>query len=252
MSQSRVKLFIATPCYGGVVTVEYMRSVIGLLGTLGNQRIPNNLALLSNDSLVTRARNKLVARFLEDKEATHMMFIDSDIGFDPQTVLRLLAHDRDVVAGVYPKRGYDWNRMLVAVERGERDIRAAALDYAVNLASREVEGKHKAIVENGLLMANEAATGFLMIKRSVFQRMIEAMPELEYVSDEPEYPDRMHSFFDTMHDRETGRYLSEDYAFCRRWRDIGGDIWVDPAIRLDHVGRAVFEGDIASVLQPNK
>lgn len=250
------KLFIATPCYGGMLTEAYFRSVVRLLTFCNQHGIPVAFGTIANESLVTRARNVLVAYFLHSN-FTKLMFIDADIEFQVEDVIKLMAYDKEVVVGAYPKKGVNWQRikssMLNKPEENFNDKQIAAFgsDYAINFKFLNRETKQIAI-ENGLVRLHDGATGFMMIKRSAIDKMIEAYPDLKYNNDlntPPELNPHFYAFFDTMIDPKDKRYLSEDYCFSRRWQELGGEIWLDPSISLNHYGSFNFQGNPQQIIQ---
>ena len=223
-------IFFATPCYGGQITDQYFLSVFRLTQELIKYNVNFRITTLRNESLVPRARNILNAMFLEAKECTHLMFIDADIEFEPESVIRMLAMDKDLITGAYPKK-------------------TLPVDYAINLKFADKE-KTQVKVDMGAVEVLDASTGFWLMKREVVERMIEAYPELFYLNDssiDPKFNQYCYSFFDTIHDPDDNRYLSEDYTFCRRWQKIGGQIWLDPNTKLNHVGSYTFEGDVNKI-----
>lgn len=250
------KLFIATPCYGGMLTEAYFRSVIRLLTFCNQHGIPVAFGTIANESLVTRARNVLVAYFL-NSNFTKLMFIDADIEFQVEDVIKLLAYDKEVVVGAYPKKGVNWQRIKNSLKANEgeeyndKQIAAFGSDYAINFKFLNRETKQIAI-ENGLVRLHDGATGFMMIKRSAIDKMIEAYPDLKYNNDlntPPELNPHFYAFFDTMIDPKDKRYLSEDYCFSRRWQELGGEIWLDPSISLNHYGSFNFQGNPRQIIQ---
>ena len=249
------KIFIATPCYGGQLTEAYFRSTIRLLTFCNQHQIPIAFGTIANESLVTRARNVLVAYFLQS-DFTRLMFIDADIEFQVEDVIKLIAHNKEVAVGAYPKKGVNWQRIRESVKQTEQpyDDKAIASfgsDYAINFKFINREAKQIAI-ENGLIRLHDGATGFMMIKREVILKMIEKYPELKYNNDlntPPELNPHFYAFFDTMIDPKDRRYLSEDYTFSRRWQEIGGEIWLDPSISLNHYGSFNFQGNPQQIIQ---
>lgn len=241
-------VFVATPCYGGQVHQLYMQSVIRLMQHARESFFDVTLGLLGNDSLITRSRNTLVSTFL-DTQATHLMFIDADISFDPRQVERMLRFGENVVAGIYPLKVLDW------AGAGGRSGTAEepALRYCGTICDDgEIERR------DGFVTGRQAGTGFMLITRETVLRMINAYPELRY-SGMLVYPSQRgnrsyYALFDCMIDPDTGTYLSEDYAFCWRWRRIGGKVWLDTAGRLTHTGPHDFQGDpeprYAAMVQP--
>lgn len=225
----------ATPVYDGAKP-PYVASLWGLAAQMGRLGVDAVLQLLG-ESLITRARNRLVMRFLEDETRTHLFWIDSDIGFSVEAVLRLLLADRDVVAGVYPLKRYN--------EDG-------SLSYPFN----PIDGRLKADGE-GFAAVAEAPTGFMCVKREVIYKMMAAYPELQYTPEARPEDEAMSDkraslhwrLFDTMVDPKTRRFLSEDYAFCQRWRVMGGDVFIDLHSKLQHEGRHVYQGDLLAYLR---
>ena len=253
------KFFIATPCYGGQLQEPYFRSVIKLMTFFNNHKIPLAFGTIANESLVTRARNVLLAYFL-NSDYTHLLFIDSDIEFNVDDVLKLYAADKDVVVGAYPKKGVNWQRIKENMvknpdkQESDKDIAAHGSDYAINFQFIDRETKTIG-VENGLIKLHDAGTGFMMIKREAILKLIKAYPELKYNNDvniQSGLEDHFHALFDTMIDPIDRRYLSEDYTFCRRWQDIGGDIFLDPSISLNHYGSFCFQGNPSAIIQFNE
>jgi len=237
-------LFLATPCYGGMVTQRYMHSTVGLLNLGRELGFQVSLNLLGNESLITRARNLMVSRFLDDPAATHLLFIDADIGFDPQQAARMLAFDVDVVAGMYPLKLLDWNSGLQRAVNGE-PVETAPLRY-VGAPCEDAEAESL----DGFVTGTYAGTGFMMIRREALVKMADAYPQLRYAASHagtnrqgtPSFSPNQYAFFDCMIEPDTGVYLSEDYTFCRLWRNIGGKVWLDTHGALIHVGPHEFIG----------
>jgi len=244
----RIHLVIATPCFGGQVSSIYASSIFALQRELrATSNVNLTVHMRDGDALITRARANLVALFLSDPTATHFLFVDADIGFTPNQVFRLIESGGDVVAGVYPVKRVNWDKARRAINAGRPNVAAASLDYVL-----EIDDPDHVAVVNGFARVRYAGTGFLMIRRRVLERMCAhpAYAPLRFIR-EHSYdalagnPNRF-ALFECMIDPATGTYLSEDFAFCKRWTDIGGEIWADLDSRLDHVGPSVFRGDVAS------
>ncbi len=233
-------LFLATPCYGGIVTQSYMESVCALMIDASHASLRLSLALLGQDALITRSRNTLLARFLRS-DATHILFVDADIGFTPSDVFTLLGRGRDLVGGLYPIRATIWDETAEACLRRGEPLATAALRYV-----GEPSGPAG---PDGLIPARYAGTGFLLVSRVAVERMVAAFPETRcrhaHVAGQDGGED-VHALFDCLIDPETRHYLSEDYAFCARWRTIGGEVWLDPRPSLSHHGMSEFRGAPAS------
>ncbi len=203
------------------------------------------------ESLVTRARNNCVASFLANPEWTHLFWIDSDIGFSPEAAFRLLLSDHDIAAGVYPIKRENWPAEGVPAGTTAADFIGRYTRYTVNTEADEHNRVELEILPDGFIRLSEAPTGFMLIKRSVFERMMQAYPGLRYVPDGIDEEDAglHYRFFDVMVDPESRRYLSEDYGFCRLWEALGGVIHVDANSSLSHQGSKLYRGDFATSLQ---
>jgi hypothetical protein len=184
-----------------------------------------SLDTMVNESLVTRARNNLMAKMMTNASATHFMFIDADIRFQPESILQMMACDKDVIGGLYPKK-------------------ALPVNYVINL-------KRETKVQGDIFTVDTMGTGFLLFKRHVYETLCKAHPETKYVDDVglgKQYEPTMYSIFDVAID-EKGHYLSEDWLFCRRWSALGGEIWAHGKVLLNHIGHYEFVGDLAKMPQ---
>jgi hypothetical protein len=242
----RIHLVVATPCFGGQVSSIYASSIFKLQSAIRSKtNMELKVLLRDGDALITRARANLMTQFLDDPTATHFLFIDADIGFQPNQVFRLIESDADVVAGLYPIKRVNWDKAKRAIEANKPNVPSASLDYVL-----EINDPDHVVVVNGFTRVRYAGTGFLMIRRQVFEKMCAAYPALQFFREHSfdalaESPNRF-ALFECVIDPKTGTYLSEDFAFCKRWTDMGGEIWADLESRLDHVGPSVFHGDISA------
>jgi len=271
------RLFVATPMYGGMCHGMYAKSILDLQACCSQYGVDVKFSFIFNESLITRARNYLVDEFLRS-DFTHLLFIDADIHFDPRDVIALLALKRDVIGGPYPKKSIKWGSIGDAV-RKNYDARLKAIedsktnpntpipellppaemekvggDYVFN----PVPGTEKFSVGDPVSVL-EIGTGYMLIKREVFDKLKEAFPTIQYKPDHVGQPNfdgtrYIHAYFDTVIDTKesmTGggsdRYLSEDYMFCQMWRKIKGEIWLCPWMKTHHIGTYAFMGDMAAV-----
>ena len=225
-----VRLLIATPCYGGQVTSAYLQSVVGFTRLSTEIGFKFSLHTSNNESLITRARNRAVAALIHS-DATHLMFIDADIGFDPIAPFKMLMHDVDVVCASYPMKGLAWESLLNRKFKTVKDIQDATIKHVVHQIG-------KPDPKTGLLPVTDAGTGFMLIRREVIEHMTTSNPQWSYKADDNYGGDRWYSVFDCEIDDD--RYLSEDYTFCRRWQRLGGIVWLDPTVTLTHTGSFVF------------
>jgi KaiC/GvpD/RAD55 family RecA-like ATPase len=255
---AKKSLFVATPMYGGVNHGLYMKACLDLQGLCMQYGIAIKFSFLFNESLITRARNYLVDEFIHRSDCTHMLFLDSDINFQPQDVIALLALDKEVSGGPYPKKAIKWTSVVKALKKNpELDpnrLSEVVGDYVFN----PVKGTAQFQVSEPLEVM-EIGTGFMMIKREVFAAMEKEYPQIRYKPDHVgqahfDGSRYIHAFFDTVIDYEnsiTGggsdRYLSEDYMFCQMWRKMGGKIWLCPWMKTAHIGTYHFTGDMPAV-----
>ena len=253
------KLFLATPMYGGQCAGMYTRSIADLAAICAKHEIQLQLYYLFNESLVTRARNYCVDEFLRS-EATHFMFVDSDIGFSAQDVIALLALQGeddayDVIGGPYPKKCISWEKIKMAVDKGKADEDPNQLEKYVGDYVFNPKSGAKEIPIGQPVEVMEMGTGFMMIRRRTFEKYKEAFPHLSYKPDHVrteafDGSREIHAYFDCIIDPESKRYLSEDYMFCYNVQKIGMKVWLCPWMQMNHVGSYVFGGslsDLASI-----
>ena len=243
----RRHLIVGTPCYGGMVTHLFMTSIMALQRECLIRGIPFQLMLLGGDALITRARNTIATSFMENADATHLMFIDADIGFDHKEVFRLLDFNVDFCGGMYPVKNIEWSHAKECVEQG-RNLQSGVLNYVVGFEDRtKIEGI------GPFAKAKYIGNGFMLLTRKVFETLEEKYPQTKFTrinaSPDPQRnsPHRF-AFFDCIID-EHGFYLPEDYTFCKRWTEAGGDIWVDLESKLTHLGLYNFVGDTTDLFR---
>jgi hypothetical protein len=224
---TKVHVHFGIPCYGGQITEPCFTSFLRFILMASRSGLQWSLDTMVNESLVTRARNNLMAKMMTNTAATHFMFIDADIRFQPEAVFMMLAADKDVIGGLYPKK-------------------ALPVQYVINV-------KPGTVIQNDIFPVDTMGTGFMMFKRHVYEKLCAAHPECKYVDDVglgKQYEPTMFSIFDTEID-EKGHYLSEDWTFCRRWARLGGEIYAHAKVLLNHSGHYEFAGDL-SVLTGGK
>jgi len=220
---SKVHLHIGIPCYGGMMSEPTVTSLLRFILLAQQAGLNWSLDTMVNESLITRGRNNLMAKMMTNPAATHFMFIDADIRFQPESILQMLACDKDVIAGLYPKK-------------------ALPVNYVINL-------KPETKIQGDIFTVDTAGTGFLLFRRSVYEQLIAAHPDTKYVDDVglgKQYEPMMYSIFDCKIDAR-GHYLSEDWLFCRRWQELGGEIWAHSKVLLNHIGHYEFQGDLSKL-----
>lgn len=257
--RNTVKLFIATPMYGGYNHGLFLKACLDLQNLCAKYGIECKFSFLFNESLVTRARNYLVDEFLRSGY-THLMFIDADIHFNPMDVLALITIDKDIIGAPYPKKSINWNavwnaskKLLANPNFVEEKFNAGELEGVVGeYVFNPVPGTTKfSVLEPMEVM--EIGTGFMLVKRGVFEKFREEYPHLQYKPDHKygafDGSNYIHAFFDTVIDPDSHRYLSEDYMFCQYWRAIGGKVWLCPWMKNQHIGTYAFTGDLPKIAQ---
>jgi len=240
--KARPSIMIATPMYGGMCTGLYVQGLLGTVAKMRELGVPVFWAQIMNESLITRARNSLVRLFLE-KNLDYLMFIDADISFGPMDVAQLLAADRDIACGIYPKKEIDWAKVEAAAGQGKTGLK----DYGGAFVFNMIGTEHAETDPEGMVEVRHGGTGFMLIKRSVFETLADKVPSYRtttFTDDEGNFVQPLtQEFFATSID-ETGALLSEDYHFCELWRKHGGKVYANPFIKLDHVGTHIYTGDI--------
>jgi hypothetical protein len=209
------------PCYGGQLTESTFMSYIKWANTARQLGLDWTVETMTNESLISRARNTLTAKFLHTKESTHLMFIDADIGWEPWHLLVMLDAQKDVIGGLYP-------------------MKSLPIKWCVN----GIPGQPEPGPENNLIEVSKTGTGFMLIKRDVFEKLDAHPATKPFKNDiglDPSLDPYMKTYFDTA--VREGRYYSEDWTFCENWRDIGGQVWVDKRVLLRHTGTYTFAHD---------
>ena len=212
------------PCYGGHLSEATFTSFVRFILQAPHWGVEWSMDTLVNESLIPRGRNALVARALMNQRATHVMFLDADIAFEPDHIAMLIEADVDVIGGGYPKK-------------------SLPIDYVINPLPEGVHDDGKAEVER-------LGTGFMLLKRQVFERMAEAMPELKYRDDcglDAGINDHLYAFFECGLFGH-GVYMSEDWLFCNRWRALGGKIFISKRFALSHIGTYCFSESAQAAL----
>ena len=239
-------VFVATPMYGGMCSGIYVQSLLNLITNLSSAGHKVACSFMFNESLIPRGRNNLTHQFLKG-EADYLFWIDADIKFRPQDVLRMIDADKDIIGGIYPKKEINWGMVKQAVKDEKENLANHTGSFVVNLINNEgnVVVKRDEPCEVAAL-----GTGFMLVKRSVFEEMKEWTPV--YKNDMSAYKqgEEIYAFFETPIDPESGRLLSEDYHFCHQWRKHGGVVYAAPWCELGHMGSYIFEGTLVPTTDP--
>jgi hypothetical protein len=212
------RVHLCMPCYGGMLTESTFMSYIKWANTCRQLGIDWTIETMTNESLISRARNTLVAKFLNNKESTHLMFIDADIGWEPWHLLVMLNAQKDVIGGLYPMKTLPVKWVVNGVEGGETSE------------------------DGNLLEVSKTGTGFMLIKREVFEKL-DGHPATKPFNNDIGLPVELNPYMKTYFDTAVreNRYYSEDWTFCENWRDLGGKVWIDKRVLLKHTGTYVFD-----------
>ena len=248
-----MNILIAIPCFGGNVSNLTFHSILNTLRWLNDSGHNVRIETLPTESLISRARNKFVTKFLENKEfnGTHLLFIDADIGFNIEILKRIIEFDREVVTCTYPVKGFYWEQLLKRIKENnnidEKTMRDYLLQFNVNLYPNTQ-------FNNGFGRVKESATGFMMIKREVFTTIMNKFPHLKYKPDLRTGIENSQNAFDFfpvgIYKEKDGvsRYLSEDYYFCRLAEECGFEIWTDLQTPITHLGSTEYHGSFITQL----
>jgi hypothetical protein len=256
-TKPHIKIGIGIPLYGGMGFCGFFVSLINTMNVLKQHGVESYPIFILGESLITRARNNIVAKFLNDPDSTHLMFIDGDITWDPVEVIKLLNHNKSLVGGIYPLKTYKWENLSNIEEYKARNkldinkdvpetefIRQNLLKYNLNFKYANFQ------IQNNLVEVKHIATGFMMIKRSLLEKLILHHPEFKFWDDmgclnasEDRYA---YTLFDCCIDQ--GHYLSEDWRFSKLVTEIGEQVWADVSINLTHTGVCNYAGRFLSSL----
>ena len=250
-------LFVATPMYGGMCTGMFAKSCADLSTICTQYGIPLQFYFLFNESLITRARNYCADEFVRSK-AQHLMFIDSDIGFNPQDVIALMALQAqeedtyDIIGGPYPKKCISWEKIKLAVDKGIADKDPNVLDKFVGDYVFNPKGGQQSIKIDEPVEVLEIGTGFMMVTKKAMQKFADKYPQYLYRPDHvrTEHFDgsrKIMMYFQAEVDPKSERYLSEDYWFCQKAQEAEIRTWFCPWMKLQHVGSYIFGGSLADL-----
>ena len=249
--KNKVKIIFGTPCFGGMLHNGYFQSMLELAVNFTKLNISFEMMTIGNESLIQRARNGIVAKFMADSNATHLMFIDADITFSWVNIVKLLLCGKELCGGCYPKKCFNWDKIKHQIQKnpalGDDELMAKSLDYVFNPIYHK-EGENVVIkLNNGMAQVKDIGTGFMLINKSVINKMIKKYPDTKFVNNVAGYGqnnvgDFFYALFDCCIDPVSKVYLSEDYLFCKRWIDIGGELWLDLSTNLNHTGIIDYKG----------
>ena len=257
ISGPKYKIFVATPVHSEC-SIHYTQALLKFQKQCMMNSIMVSFSLLKS-SLVTQGRNLCVANFLKDPaNYTHLLFIDSDIDFKFDTIMKMLKFDREVIATPYPMKHIHWDQIWDRVQKGKikniDELKRAGHAFPIKLDNQK--GKEIPVVD-GVIEVSHAPTGCMLIKKQVFDKMIKAYPndkieQATIVNGIALIDEYNYNFFDTIHDPETRKYYGEDFGFCKKWTAIGGKCYCYVSDDITHVGEYAYNGKLMDNLDISK
>ena len=243
-------LLIAIPVYGGICYADFMMSVFNLVQELNKNNIKHEIKLIQNESLITRARNGFVAMFMDNFNYSKLLFLDSDLIFSPETILRMIKEDRGIIGAIYPKKAINWDKVKHYSNKDNNELQARATDMNYNF---KYYNKNQVKIVNGFAEVNDLATGCMLIDKRALSIIINKNRDTNYINHCAGYGDSncFYDLFKVGVVEQDGKkiYLSEDYYFCHLARECGISIWADTTATLVHIGRMNYMGNLGLILQ---
>ena len=230
-------LVIGTPMYGGMCTSEYTQSLLNLSESANKSDVKLTTIFLGNESLIQRGRNTIAHHFMNLPDATHLLFIDADIKFRTEDIVRMIAADKSLIVGPVALKGYDWDVIRQAAVNGEDDIGRTGGVFNIN----KLPGVDM-VDENTPFEVEHGGNAFMMIRRDVFETLKPHTPI--YTNGGVSLPDEVeiYDYFRVEINKDTNHLLSEDYFLCHSYRQLGGKVWCAPWVETGHFGSHLFNG----------
>jgi len=244
-------IMVATPVHSEC-SIHYTQSLLELQKWAFKEKVKIQFQIMKS-SLITQGRNMCVSAFL-NSEATHLLFIDSDISFNAEAASRLIAADKEVISIPYPLKDMNWSKGLSMIKNNKIQTEQDLRNKAFYRYPFKVPDNNKIQIKDGVIEVTHSPTGFMMIQRSVFDKMIAhygdsmKIDQDQVINGKNEKLKNFYNFFDTMYIPEKRHYLGEDFAFCKRWKDMGGKCYAWIMDYITHVGEHQYTGRFADEL----
>jgi len=241
-----MSIFIAVPCYGGQIHAEFAQSLLRLVTELKRQEIHHTVEFLSSESLISRGRNSLVANFYSKPEWSHLLFLDADLIFNYNAILKMLIEDKELIGCPYPKKRYNWDKVIRSIKKDENPKDNLPLYTDINY---NLEGGHKQF-KSSCIEAKDIPTGCMLIKRSVITALMLKYPDRQYQNNIAGMDSKMSNYFYDLFGTGVvdNIYLSEDYYFCYLCKTVGIKLYLETGFTFGHIGREIFYGNLAQQL----
>jgi hypothetical protein len=242
-------IFLATPVHSDV-SIHYTQSLLEFQKYCFENKIKITFQLFKS-SLITQGRNLCVGSFMETGHS-HLLFVDADIDFQAKSIQAMIEKDKDVISVPYPMKTFNWEKMFSNFKEGKIK-NPQVLSMNGNTYPMRLPDEENIKIENGCIEVSHSPTGCMLIKRSVIEKMIEKYPEMRIsqptiINGKPVEKPFLYNFFDTMFDPVTHTYMGEDFAFCKRWKDIGGKCHAIVDQLISHVGEHQYCGRFSDEL----
>lgn len=242
-------ILIGIPCYGGQCYSDFMMSVINLIKAFDKNKIQYDLHIISNESLISRARNSIVAKFMDNFHYTHLLFLDSDLIFQPSTILKMIAQQKEIVGASYPKKTLNWEKIKHHLNEPKgksiHEIQALSSDMNYNVIVNE---KNQVQLQDGFFRVKDVPTGMMLIDKRAMCQIINKNRDSKYKNNVAGYVGE-NCFYDLFKvGVHNGIYLSEDYYFCQLARECGIELWLDGDSTLMHIGKYNYMGNLGLTL----
>jgi len=243
-------ILIAIPVYGGICHADFMLSIFNLTKALTANDIRYDIKLIQNESLITRARNGFVAMFMDNFNYSHLLFLDSDLIFSAETILKMIKEKRGIIGAIYPKKQINWQKVKHFANKDIQELEARATDMNYNF---KYYNNNQVKIDNGYAEVNDLATGCMLIDKRAMAIIINKNRQYNYYNNCGGYGESncFYDIFRTGIVEQNGKklYLSEDYYFCHLARECGISIWADVSATLIHIGRMNYMGNLGLILQ---
>jgi hypothetical protein len=249
----RPGIYVATPVYGAACYMPYVTGILSLQRACIAAGIGFNYFYVSGTALLHEQRNVAAASFLHHSDLSHLLFIDADVGFEGEDILRMFAEQKDVILGPYPAKHINWNAVVAAARRNPAlspaEVALHSADFTTNFYGLDEKPR---FASDRLNEIHSGGAGLMLLARTALERLDRAYP-----AERGRFPDAYRhlvpgveelSHFFAFGREEDGRSLSEDITFCKRWRDIGGRLYAAPWVRTTHVGPYYFRGELPYLL----
>ena len=230
-------LVIGTPMYGGMCTSEYTQSLLNLSESANKSDVKLTTIFLGNESLIQRGRNTIAHHFMNLPDATHLLFIDADIKFRTEDIIKMIAADKSLIVGPVALKGYNWEEIRQAAVNNEDDIGRTGGVFNIN----KLPGIDM-VDENEPFEIEHGGNAFMMLRRDVFETLKPHTPI--YTNGGRSLPDgvEIYDYFRVEINKDTNHLLSEDYFLCHSYRQLGGKVWCAPWVETGHFGSHLFNG----------